>query len=49
MWNYIAILGRGGANIVLNEKTDHKWKLRELKLRGFGQNQMSTPNLITVI
>ena len=36
----IAILGRGGANIVLNEKIDQKWKLR-----GFRQNHMSTPNI----
>ena len=33
----------GGANMVLNEKPTKKSKLRGLKLRGFRQNQISTP------
>ena len=33
----------GGANMVLNEKPAKKRKLRGLKLRGFRQNQISTP------
>ena len=37
------VLGGDGANMVLNEKPAKKWKLRGLKLRGFRQNQISTP------
>ena len=32
--------------MVLNEKPTKNWKLRGLKLRGFGQNQISTPHSI---
>ena len=39
------VLVGGGANMVLNEKPAKKRKLRGLKLRGFRQNQISTPYL----
>ena len=32
--------------MVLNEKPIKNWKLRGLKLRGLGQNQISTPHSI---
>ena len=32
-----------GANMVLNEKPTKNLKLRGLKLRGFGKNQIGTP------
>ena len=32
--------------MVLNEKPTKNWKLRGLKLRGLGQNQISTPHFI---
>ena len=32
--------------MVLNEKPTKNWKLRGLKLRGLGQNQISTPHSI---
>ena len=35
-----------GANMVLNEKPTKNWELRGLKLRGLGQNQLSTPHFI---
>ena len=35
-----------GANMVLNEKPTKNWKLRGFKLRGLGQNQISTPHFI---
>jgi len=37
------VLGGGWGNMVLNEKPTKKGKLRGLKLRGFRQNQISTP------
>ena len=40
------VLGGAGANMVLNEKPTKNWKLRGLKLRGLGQNQISTPHFI---
>ena len=40
------VLGGGGATMVSNEKSTKKLKLRGLKLRGFRQNQIGTPNYI---
>jgi len=40
------VVGGDGANMVLNENPTKNWKLRGLKLRGLGRNQISTANLI---
>ena len=42
----ILVLRSGGTNMNFNEKPTEKWKLRGLKLRGFSQNQKSTPDQI---
>ena len=41
----IVVPGGGWGNMVLYEKPAKKRKLRGLKLRGFRQNQISTPYL----
>ena len=39
-------MGGDGANMVLIEKLTKNWKLRGLKLRGLGRNQITTANFI---